>query len=565
MRRSPDSGRAGLACGMAKKQSKVVLRAGESIGSPAAEHDHEYLRSCFVNLPVLGVLKDVASPRCLLLGRTGSGKSAILWHLKDTLPNVSRLDPKEASFNYVSNSTIVRHLTEIGVNLHVFYEYLWKHILTLHIIRECLDVRTEHGFGMMLDRIRVFVRRDQRKAAVVQYLETRGGRFWLDAEEVSREVTNTIAAELSTEIGISAPALKSKIDAGAAWKDEEKRVFKYRAQEIISGLQMRELNETIASLSELMGERDAGYYVLIDDLDASWSGDDHTQYALIRALLECIKSFRRIPNLKIVVALREDLYEGVIRATSDRHFQAEKLEGLICRLRWDRDQLNQVVSERLNHLFRSRYTRRGVTIEDILPSAIRGVPTRTFLLERTLRRPRDVIAFVNKILTSNEGALLPLSARAITGVEPSYSRDRLEALVYEWRSCHPLVDVYVDAVARITGSLGLAEFSEDRLRNLICEVEASEREPYDAVERLARQAYERNKEDRLQRLARALICCLFKFGVVGVKLHADQPYTFCYDQQTTLQEGEVGEDTKIVIHPMLLFALGVRQQESVAA
>src|SRR5262245_16110637 len=110
---------------MAKKHSKVTVRPGESIGSPAAEHDHEYLSQCFVNLPVVDLLKDIGSPRCLLLGRTGSGKSAILWHLENTLSNVSRLDPKEASFNFVGNSTIVRYLTEIGVNLHVFYEYLW--------------------------------------------------------------------------------------------------------------------------------------------------------------------------------------------------------------------------------------------------------------------------------------------------------------------------------------------------------------------------------------------------------------------------------------------------------
>jgi hypothetical protein len=56
---------------------------------------------------------------------------------------------------------------------------------------------------------------------------------------------------------------------------------------------------------------------LIDNLDGGWAGDDHTQYALIRGLIESLKTFRRIPNLKIIVAMREDLYEATIRTTTN--------------------------------------------------------------------------------------------------------------------------------------------------------------------------------------------------------------------------------------------------------
>ena len=149
------------------KNAKIRLRAGENIGSPAAEQDHEYLGACFVAMPLVDTIKDISSHRCLILGRTGAGKSAVLWHLEHTLNNVTRVDPKEASFEYVSNSTIIQYLSDLGVDLHVFYEYLWKHILAVHVIRECLGVRTEHSFRTMLGKIQSFVRRDQRKAAVV--------------------------------------------------------------------------------------------------------------------------------------------------------------------------------------------------------------------------------------------------------------------------------------------------------------------------------------------------------------------------------------------------------------
>ena len=78
---------------MAKK-SAIKLRPGANIGAPAAEDDHAYLRDCFVDLPLVDALKDIGSPHSILLGRTGSGKSAMIWHLSETLANTSRVDPK---------------------------------------------------------------------------------------------------------------------------------------------------------------------------------------------------------------------------------------------------------------------------------------------------------------------------------------------------------------------------------------------------------------------------------------------------------------------------------------
>jgi hypothetical protein len=211
-------------------------------------------------------------------------------------------------------------VSELGVDLHTLYEYLWTHILTLHIARECLGVRTQVGLSGVLANIKNLVWRDQKRALAVGYLEKHAESFWLNVEQVSSEITNTISEKLAHEAGLSAEVFKTKVESGCDWKDEQKRVFKYRAQEVVSTLQMRELKETINALAECMDERQS-YYVLIDDLDSEWAGGEGTQYALIRALIESLKTFRRIPNLKIIVAMREDLYEATLRTTTDKHFQ----------------------------------------------------------------------------------------------------------------------------------------------------------------------------------------------------------------------------------------------------
>ena len=548
---------------MAKKP-KIRLKSGASIGQPAAEDDVRFLNECFIRHPTVDALKDVNSHLCVLLGRTGSGKSAILWHLETTMDNVTRVHPKDVAFQYIGNSAIIRHLTELGVDLHVLYEYLWTHVLTLHFIRECLGVQSKDGLRKVADSIKNLVWRDERRMLAVRYLEKHADDFWITVEQVYVEFTNTVSEKLAGEAGVSAEVFKSKIESGGEWKEEHKRQFKYRAQEIVSALQMRELKEVINALSSKIDPKQS-FYVLIDDLDREWAGDDKTQYCLIRALIESLKTFRRIPNLKIVVAMREDLYESTLRTTTDKHFQAEKQEGIIIRLRWTETMLVTLVERRIHELFRNEYTKQTVKLNDVLADSIVQTPLRNYLLERTLRRPRDIIAFVNRVLIENEGENLPLPARGITKAEPGYSNDRLRALEDEWRSCHPLIRSYLKCIQGLPHTSMVQLLDEDRLFALVFDIAELERHAIDDIERLGKSVYETNKELRFRRLARSLITTLFKIGAVGVKLHANQSYSFCYGQRASIEDGEICDDTKFVVHPMLTTSLGSQSFQADAA
>ena len=545
--------------------STVTLQAGESIGAPAAEQDHAYLADCFVKLPIIELLKNVGDPHCIVLGRTGAGKSAILWHLEKTLQQPSRINPAEASFEYVTSSTIIRYFTELGVELHVFYQFLWKHIIVVHVIRECMGVKTEASFKLLLEKLGALMLRDQKKSVVIGYLERWNRGFWVDAEEVSKEITTILAKKLSSELGIAVERLNTRLSGEMALSETERSNIKSRAQRIVNDLQMRELNETITALNDLLTARHAGYHVLIDDLDEQWGGSSETQLELLRALIECIKTFRRIVNLKIVVAMREDLYEGMIRAVKDPRFQPEKFDGLLCRVRWKDEQLHQVIEERLNKLFRQRYTGQRVTWENVLPREIKAVPTRSYLIDRTLKRPRDVIAFVNKILSAAEGAMLPLSSRAVLSSEPSYSRERVSNLVREWQACHPLIQIYLSVLGGSSGRVVVRDLGEDELASIALEVDALSREPSDEVERIAARVFKRNKETAWPPVAQALVACLFKVGAVAVKLHADVPFKYCYDEYSTIQAAEILPDTKLLVHPMVAPALGVASERAEAA
>lgn len=387
--------------GYDEQKNKIKLKSGASIGEPAAEDDHAFLADCFVNHPIVDAMKEVSSPQCVLLGRTGAGKSAIMWHLEDTLENVSRLDPREMAFQYLGNSAIIQQIAELGVNLHTLYEYLWTHTLTLHICRECLGANTQQGLNGIVDKIKGVIWRDQKRETAVKYLEKHANNFWLDVENISSEITKSISEKLATEAGLSPEVLKVKMEAGWNWKEEQKRAFRYRAQEVVSSLQIRELKETINALAYCI-ESKKSYYIIIDDLDTDLCGNEETQYALMRALIESLKTFRRVPRVKIIVAMREDLYEATLRTTTDKHFQAEKLEGIIKRIRWTDNLLLNLIDRRIQQLFRHSYTTQVVGLSEVMATEVARSTTSTYLLNRTLRRPRDIIAFINKILTQTK-------------------------------------------------------------------------------------------------------------------------------------------------------------------
>lgn len=547
---------------MAKK-SKLKLKPGVTIGQPAAEDDRQYLESAFVNHPAITALKDAKSHQSILLGRTGAGKSAILWHIENSEKNVSRVEPKDIAFQYVGNSAIIQQVTELGVDLHTLYEYLWTHVLALHVTREFVGVDGSSGLGSIISTIKETVWGNPKRQMAVKYLNDHANDFWLSVEQVSTEITDAMTSKLATEAGLSSEVFRAKVEGGADWKEEQRRLFKHRAQDVVSGLQIRELKETVNALADCLDER-RSYYILIDDLDREWAGSEAVQYALIRALIESLKTFRRIPGLKIIVAMREDLFEAVLRTTSDKHFQAEKLEGSIKRLRWSDALLSSVVEQRIQQLYRFEYTKQQVSISDVLPPSVAQLALRQYLIKHTLRRPRDIIAFVNTVLAQNEGVTLPLPARAITKAEPMHSGARLRALEDEWRSCHPLIRTYLGSLQGVSGHTAIGSLDEDKLFTLVFEVDELKRNLVDEVERRALVVYDRNKELSFKRLARALVACLYKVGAVGLKLDASKPFMFCHDHRATVEDAELADDMRFVVHDMLASALGCQPSKAEA-
>src|SRR5689334_22778791 len=118
---------------------KFKFRRHASIGSAAAEEDEKFLSACFVDTGDLSTLIDCRDPKRIILGRTGSGKTALLNRLTE-IKDAVLINPESLAFNYLTNSNILQFFLEAGVNLDLFFKLLWRHVFTVELIKKKYNI-----------------------------------------------------------------------------------------------------------------------------------------------------------------------------------------------------------------------------------------------------------------------------------------------------------------------------------------------------------------------------------------------------------------------------------------
>ena len=63
--------------------AEITFKRSMNIGTISAENDKEFLENCFIESPEYDEIRDFNNKNMILLGRTGSGKTALLNKIKD--------------------------------------------------------------------------------------------------------------------------------------------------------------------------------------------------------------------------------------------------------------------------------------------------------------------------------------------------------------------------------------------------------------------------------------------------------------------------------------------------
>lgn len=542
-----------------RQRDRSVIARNLSIGAIAAENDDNYLFDCFIHLPIFAEITDLSNSKSILLGRTGCGKTAILRYIDERMENTFAIDPTQMALEYVASSTAIRLFEENGVDMNLFYQMLWKHVICVEIIRQRFHVNSEGESSSFFTAVFDYLRTNERKRKALEYLREWGAKLWVNIDENIKEITHKFERDLRGSLSAKAMLVEGQVGGATKFNEEIRRELKDRGTEVVNKIQLAKLTEIIDLLAQYgFDDPQKKYFLLIDGIDSKWA-DDALRYRLIRALIETLKRFRKIRNLKIIVALRTDVLERVLIETKDAGHQREKYDDMIAEIRWEERELKSLVNERIKLLYRRQYTKQNIRFEELFPYKIAGVDPFKYLVERTLRRPRDIIAFVNQCL--HEAAeQTEIIVKNVRDAELEYSRKRLNALEEEWGAVYQSFPALIEFLKQQPSIFTLSEVAtRDAMGYAALAISEGNQENRGALFQAAKLVKESDSSlGATTALGKKIIEALYRVGAVGVKLDGNERYRYCYIDQPIIAASSIPMDSRVRIHPMLLRALNVR-------
>jgi len=358
-------------------------------GDDSAEKD-KHLLEYFVSSDAFQRLAE--RRRALVVGRKGSGKSALLKKLEEKFSSESdtyvvRIAPNFNTLRTVLNDQDLR----TGFGEEIFFQHTWLR----QILTDCLCEIGHRAKGTYC-------------SGSLEY-----SRKLADSlNRTSKDFVENIS-EILSQLKVKAGNLG---EFGLSLEKELRN---------ISGID--ELQHHVVELSR----SGARFVALIDDLDLGW---DNTETAnnLLLGLLSASNYLGSLGGaIHPVVFLREDVYTILLNQTqhADKYRDVE-------RIRWTQDQLVAILSERIN-FNRRRDGEPGLdeAFFSVFPRTVGTANTDNWLIERTLSRPRELIQLA-RYYTEELESEDPSDDR-LKAAEPEYSNWKLDDLCAEYSNQYP--------------------------------------------------------------------------------------------------------------------------------
>ena len=433
-----------------------------------------------------------ASRKHLIIGRKGSGKSAICRTL------ATESDPGLVTA-LVTPDTLsideIRRFELQGVDSGMAKRMIWRYVLTIQIAKHLVShAKSAHR------KVPVSV------AALHTFLVDNGE---LDA---SRPKLYEILGKLKGSLKLQAFG----VSVEAASPSEGIHV-NHQLEEI-----ERHVERAIIDLA--CPADHARLLLLVDQLEDVWSEQGESD-GLIIALLKASRAVgSRFRGVSCVVFLRSDIYDPLKFADKDKY------RGDEMRMDWSAQRLRELILARARASVGSDIGENQLWGE-LFPSTVMGTATGEYLIEHTLMRPRDVIHLCNlcrDIADDNEHPMI--TEADISEAIRLYSRWKREDLPNEYLASYPFLDSLLDVF---------------RDHGYVITRAALNRRLSEALETIA----EHFPDHADELTADNVLEVLYEVGFLGVRRNDNTVYATNYGGQVELS------DTEFRIHPAFRPAL----------
>lgn len=374
------------------------------LGKDEAEQD-ERLREYFVK--TTSYENALSEAKTIIIGRKGSGKSAIFALMKEELNErgeiVIPITPDQYSWS------VLKDYEEAGILPEQAHTNAWK----MTLLSAAIWSLSENGLVADNSKIISYYRFMQDS-----YVPTPDQWFLNLVEKIKKILSGIKTQWVSFDFGLTSDVATP----------------------------LRIINELQNLLSEEW-PHNKRLRILIDRLDDSWDASEQAQnliIGLLKAANQINAHFR--DKIAVTVFLRSDIYDSLFFADQDKLRQNEET------LRWDNDDLKAVVCERVRVSLNLGQRENNEEIWRNLFS--KGLyrsraAAEKYIIDRTFKRPRDIISFVRLALevAAREGhsAIEPMDTRMAE--EASYSQSKYKDLIIENQKQFPYVKDLLDSLS----------------------------------------------------------------------------------------------------------------------
>ena len=482
-----------------------------SVGDPTAENEMTTLGDYF--LATDEYQRALRGEVNLVVGRKGSGKTALFVRLRDTIRATRKnivVDLKPEGYQLVKLKERVLDLLTAGAQQHLITA-LWEYILLLEITYKLLEKDREVHL------------RDHRLVEPYTKLRDLYGDTELSQEGDFRERLSKLSDHLIQEF--------FETYSEVAKEGEKVNITTGQVTEILYQHDIRNLYEAMVRYLHLKGQ----VWLLFDNIDKGWSveGIDATDIVILRCLINASRKIERefrtrSIELHSVVFVRDDVYSLLMEGSSDygKEMRAS--------LDWsDKDMLGDILKRRIA-VSLQEYAAPGAALPPVAVSHYSGQPWLAFMVDQSLMRPRNLLKLFK------------------------------HSLAYAINSSHARIET--DDIAR-----GLRAYAQD----LVVEVDRELSDVFPQAKRLIYEFREENAEFSHDDLLTLIQCSdldepssgrvvnfLVYYGVLGVRRANDEPvyiYDVNYDiEMLRVQIRKWGGSTKYVVNPALWPALKLR-------
>jgi hypothetical protein len=483
------------------------------VGDPTAENEMATLGGYYV---VTDPYKRAINGNVnLVTGRKGSGKTALFIQVRDKVRrnrNNIVVDLRPEGYQLIKVKEKILDFLSEGSKQHLITTF-WEYILLTEIARKMIEKDEQR---------RIF---DEEMKASFDKLKS-----------IYEGVSFVDSGDFSERIDAFADYIIGNYEK-KGFVDNEVKLNQSEITELLHKYDLKDLFDAVTEYMEFKEE----CWVLFDNLDKGWSvgGVSRDDMFVLRCLIDACKKLerdmrKRSAPLHSIVFVRDDVFALLLEASADYGKEMR------AKIDWsDRVLLGELLDERIAT---SLELDKKTDTKDIWPlvavSHMDGEPTRSYLVERSLMRPRNLLKLFRHCLASavNRNHAKIKDTDIISGFE-SYSMDLITEIDRE------LSDVAPEATNVLYEFL-----DENRL--------FSEAEIKSVIRRLV------PDDESIEKV----IDYLLYYGVLGIEdVHGESKYIYDYSYNMKLIRGRLkkaGNNAKFVVNIALWPALGLIDQDS---